>query len=172
MCGWILEKDSNYSLKAETVEENEMEVILLEKVGKLGTVGDKVKVKAGFGRNFLVPHGKAIAATEKNVAEFEARRAELEAAAEDRRTAAEGRAKLLEAQGDITITAKAGDEGKLFGSVGARDIADAITAAGVEVAKSEVKLPQGTLREVGEYDVDVQLHVDVMQTVKLNIVAE
>ncbi len=149
-----------------------MEVILLEKVGKLGTVGDKVKVKAGFGRNFLVPSGKAISATDKNLAEFEARRAELEAAAADRKTAAEGRAKLLEAKGDITITAKAGDEGKLFGSVGARDIADVITAAGVEVSKSEVKLPQGTLREVGEYEIDIQLHVDVTQIVKLIIEAE
>ena len=149
-----------------------MEVILLEKVGKLGTVGDKVKVKAGFGRNYLVPHGKAIAASAKNVADFEARRAELEAAAADRKTAAEGRSKLLDAQGDVTIVAKAGDEGKLFGSIGARDIADAITAAGVEVAKSEVKLPQGTLREVGEYEVDIQLHVDVTYTLKLIVTAE
>lgn len=148
-----------------------MEVILLEKVGKLGTVGDKVNVKAGFGRNFLVPQGKAIPATEANVADFEARRAELEAAAEDKRVRAEGRAKQLQDM-KVTITANAGDEGKLFGSVGARDIAEAITAAGIEVSKAEVKLPQGTLREVGEYEIDVQLHVDVMQTVTLIIEAE
>ncbi len=149
-----------------------MEVILLEKVGKLGTVGDRVDVKAGFGRNYLLPQGKAVAATESNIAEFEARRAELEAAAADKRTAADGRAKLLADLGSVTIAANAGDEGKLFGSVGVRDIADAITAAGVEVAKSEVKLPGGTLREVGEFEVDVQLHVDVMATIKVVIVAE
>lgn len=149
-----------------------MEVILLEKVGKLGTVGDKVNVKAGFGRNYLVPQGKAIPASEKNVADFESRRAELEAAAADRRTAAEGRAKLLAEHEAFTITAKSGDEGKLFGSVGTRDIAEAITAAGIDVSKAEVKLPQGTLREVGEYDVDIQLHVDVTHTVKLVIAAE
>lgn len=149
-----------------------MDVILLEKVGKLGTVGDKVTVKAGFGRNYLVPQGKAIAASTRNIAEFEARRAELEAAADDRKTAAQGRAKLLAARELFTITAKAGDEGKLFGSVGARDIADAITAAGVKVSKAEVKLPQGTLRDVGEYEIDVQLHVDVTQTVKLVIATE
>jgi len=149
-----------------------MEVILLEKVGKLGTVGDKVTVKSGFGRNYLVPQGKAIRATKSNIEEFEARRAELEAAAADRKTAAEGRAKLLAGYEAFTITAKAGDEGKLFGSIGTRDIADAITAAGVDVAKAEVKLPQGTLREVGEYDVDLQLHVDVTHTIKLVVAAE
>ncbi|WP_018275745.1 50S ribosomal protein L9 [Teredinibacter turnerae] len=149
-----------------------MEVILLEKVGKLGTVGDKVKVKAGFGRNYLVPQGKAIAATETNIAEFEARRAELEAAASDRRTAAEGRAKLLAEKETFTIVAKTGDEGKLFGSVGTRDIADAITADGIKVSKAEVKLPQGTLREVGEYEVDIQLHVDVTQAITLVIAGE
>ncbi|WP_075186567.1 50S ribosomal protein L9 [Teredinibacter haidensis] len=149
-----------------------MEVILLEKVGKLGTVGDKVSVKAGYGRNFLVPQGKAITATGKNIAEFEARRAELEAAAADRKTSAEGRAKLLTEKGEFSIVAKAGDEGKLFGSIGVRDIADTITASGVAVSKAEVKLPQGTLREVGEYDVDIQLYVDVTHTVKLVVTAE
>lgn len=149
-----------------------MQVILLEKVGKLGTVGDKVDVKAGFGRNFLLPQGKAIPATASNIEDFEARRAELEAAAADKRTSAEGRAKQLEALGGVTIAANAGDEGKLFGSIGARDIADAITKAGVKVEKSEVKLPQGTLRETGEYEVDVQLHVDVTQVVTLTVIAE
>lgn len=149
-----------------------MEVILLEKVGRLGTVGDRVNVRSGYGRNFLLPQGKAVAATETNIAEFEARRAELEAAAADKRTSAEGRAKLLAEKASITIKANAGDEGKLFGSIGARDIADAITAAGVKVAKSEVKLPGGTLREVGEFDVDIQLHVDVTQIIKVVIEAE
>lgn len=148
-----------------------MEVILLEKVGKLGTVGDKVSVKAGFGRNFLMPLGKAIPATAANVADFEVRRAELVAAAAAKVGGAEGRAAQLEGM-NVVIAANAGDEGKLFGSIGVRDIADAITKAGVEVTKSEVKLPEGTLREVGEYEVTLQLHVDVMQTVKVTVVAE
>ncbi len=148
-----------------------MNVILLEKVGKLGNIGDQVSVKSGFGRNFLIPQGKAIPATSANVADFEARRAELEAAAAEKKATAEARAAQL-AEVDVTITANAGDEGKLFGSLGARDLAEAITAAGAEVAKSEVKLPEGTLREVGEYDVDVQLHAEVTQTVKVVVVAE
>lgn len=148
-----------------------MEVILLEKVGRLGTVGDKVNVKSGFGRNYLLPQGKAVTATATNVAEFEARRQELEAAANDKLVSAKARAEQL-AELVVTIKANAGDEGKLFGSIGARDIAVAINEAGVKVAKSEVKLPEGTLREVGEYDVDVQLHVDVIQAVKLVVEAE
>ncbi|TQV67266.1 50S ribosomal protein L9 [Exilibacterium tricleocarpae] len=148
-----------------------MDVILLDKVGKLGTIGDKVAVKAGFGRNYLIPQGKAIPATAANLAEFEARRSELEAAAAKKLTGAEGRAARL-AEVSITITANAGDEGKLFGSIGTRDIAEAVTAAGVEISKSEVRLPEGTLRELGEYDVDIQLHTDVVQPIKLAIVAE
>ncbi|GMG85855.1 50S ribosomal protein L9 [Biformimicrobium ophioploci] len=148
-----------------------MEVILLDKVGKLGGVGDRVSVKSGFGRNFLIPQGKAVPATAANVAEFEARRAELEKAAAEKLAAAEARAEKLAAL-EVTITAVAGDEGKLFGSIGARDLAEAITAAGEEVAKAEVKLPEGTLREVGEYEIDVQLHTDVHATVKVSIVAE
>lgn len=148
-----------------------MEVILLERVGRLGTVGDRVNVRSGYGRNFLLPQGKAIVATDDSVAEFEARRAELEAAAGERKQYAETRAAKL-AELTVTIGANAGDEGKLFGSVGARDIADAVTAAGVDVSKSEVKLPTGTLREVGEYDVDVQLHEDVLQTVKVVVVSQ
>ncbi|WP_226647119.1 50S ribosomal protein L9 [Microbulbifer variabilis] len=148
-----------------------MEVILLDKVGKLGNVGDRVEVKAGFGRNFLVPTGKAIPATAANVAEFEAKRAELEAAAAAKMAEAESRATKL-ADLVVTIAANAGDEGKLFGSIGTRDIADAITAGGVEVAKAEVKLPEGALREVGEYEVDVQLHSDVTAVVKVVIEAE
>ncbi|MFT7558237.1 MAG: large subunit ribosomal protein L9 [Flavobacteriales bacterium] len=148
-----------------------MEVILLEKIGKLGTVGDQVSVKAGFGRNYLLPQGKAAPATKTNVADFEARRAELEAAAADKRTSAEGRAKLL-AELSVVISSKAGDEGRLFGSIGARDIAEAITAAGVAVVKSEVKLPEGALRALGQYEISVQLHVEVTQSVNLIVEAE
>lgn len=145
-----------------------MQVILLETVGKLGDLGDKVVVKAGFGRNYLIPYGKAVPATSANIADFESRRAELEAAAIQRRGGAEARAAKL-AEVAITIEAKAGEEGKLFGSVGTRDIAEAITAAGVEVSKSEVRLPTGVLRELGEFEIDVQLHSDVTQAVKLTI---
>lgn len=148
-----------------------MDVILLEKVGKLGDIGDRVVVKAGFGRNFLLPQGKAIRATAENVAEFEQRRAELEAAAAAKKAEAEARAAKL-AELSITISSNAGDEGKLFGSVGTRDIAEAITAAGVEVTNAEVKLPEGALREVGEYEIDIQVHAEVLQAVKLSIVAE
>jgi len=148
-----------------------MEVILLDKVGKLGTVGDKVNVKAGFGRNFLIPQGKAVPATGTNIAEFEARRAELEAAAAEKKAAAEARAAQLDDL-KVVIAANAGDEGRLFGSIGARDIAEAITAAGVEVAKAEVKLPEGTLRELGEFDIDIQLHVEVTKTIQLIVEAE
>lgn len=148
-----------------------MEVILLERVGRLGTVGDRVNVRAGYGRNYLLPQRKAVVATASNVADFEERRAELEAAAGERKKFAASRAEKL-AELVVTIAANASEEGKLFGSVGARDIAEAVTAAGVEVAKSEVKLPTGTLREVGEYDVDVQLHEDVLQTVKVVVVSQ
>lgn len=134
-----------------------MEVILLEKVGKLGSIGDKVNVKAGYGRNYLIPKNKAVFATSANMAEFEAKRAELEAAALEQRTAAEARGQQLAALPAIVIAANSGDEGKLFGSIGTRDIADAVTAAGVEVSKSEVKLPEGALREIGEYEIDIQL---------------
>lgn len=148
-----------------------MEVILLEKVGKLGGLGDKVQVNSGYGRNYLLPFGKAVAATEANVAEFEARRADLEKAAAESLAAAQSRGEKVSALA-VTITSKAGDEGKLFGSIGTRDIADAITAAGVEVSKSEVRLPNGVLREVGEYDIDVQLHSEVTATIKLTVAAE
>ena len=149
-----------------------MEVILLEKVGKLGSIGDKVNVKAGYGRNYLIPKNKAVFATSANMAEFEAKRAELEAAALEQRTAAEARGQQLAALPAIVIAANSGDEGKLFGSIGTRDIADAVTAAGVEVSKSEVKLPEGALREIGEYEVDIQLHAEVTQPIKLSVVAE
>jgi len=148
-----------------------MQVILLEKVGKLGNLGDQVNVKAGFGRNFLIPYGKAVPATAASVAEFEGRRAELEAAAAEKRGGAEARAAKL-AEVVLTVEANAGDEGKLFGSIGTRDIADLITKAGVEVSKSEVRLPNGVIRELGEYEVDIQLHSEVTQSVKLSVIAE
>ncbi|MDG5498176.1 50S ribosomal protein L9 [Marinobacter sp. BGYM27] len=148
-----------------------MEVILLEKVANLGSLGDKVKVKAGYGRNFLLPYGKAVPATGANIEEFEARRAELEKAAAEKLAAAEARAEALNGAA-FTITSKAGDEGKLFGSIGVRDIADAVTAGGTEIEKSEVKMPEGPLRAIGEYDIELQLHSDVSVTIKVTVVAE
>ena len=148
-----------------------MEIILLEKIGRLGDLGDRVDVKAGYGRNFLIPQGKAVAATAINLARFEARRAQLEAAAAETFAAAEIRAGHLQALGQITIEANAGEEGKLFGSVGTRDIADAVSAAGVALDKAEVRLPQGALREIGEFEVTVHLHSDIDATIQLAIVA-
>lgn len=148
-----------------------MDIILLDKVGRLGSIGDKVAVKAGYARNFLLPQGKAVAATAKNTADFEVRRAGLEAAAAAKIAEATARAEKL-AELTVTIAANAGDEGRLFGSIGTRDISDAITAAGVAVTKSEVRLPSGVLREVGQYDINVQLHAEVTQAVKLVVVAE
>lgn len=148
-----------------------MDVILLEKVGNLGDLGDQVSVKAGYGRNYLIPSAKAVPATAENIASFEQRRAELQAAADAKLAEAQARASKLEGL-KVSIGANAGDEGKLFGSVGANDIAEAITAAGVEVDKSEVRLPHGAFREVGEYQVDVQLHSDVTQEVTVIVVAQ
>ncbi|HBO11531.1 MAG TPA: 50S ribosomal protein L9 [Halieaceae bacterium] len=149
-----------------------MQVILLENIGNLGGLGDTVEVKPGYGRNFLIPQGKAVPATKENVAEFEARRAELEKAAAEALAAAQARGEKLAEVGLVTITANAGDEGKLFGSIGTRDIADAVTAAGCEIDKSEVRLPEGALRETGEYVVAVQVHPEVMIDVTLAIVPE
>ena len=149
-----------------------MEVILLEKIGKLGDLGDKVTVKPGYGRNFLIPQGKAVPATRDNVEKFEARRAELEAAAAETLAAAEVRAGRIQELGPITITANAGEEGKLFGSVGTRDIADAVTAAGVEINKAEVRLPEGALREVGEFQVELHFHSDVDVSVEIHVIPE
>ena len=148
-----------------------MQVILLEKVGKLGDLGDQVSVKSGFGRNFLIPYGKAVPATKGNVADFEVRRAELEKVAAEKRAAAEARAEKLAAL-NITIAGNAGDEGKLFGSIGTRDLADAITTAGVEVTKAEVRLPDGVIREIGEFEVSIQLHAEVTQVVNVSVVSD
>lgn len=133
-----------------------MNVILLEKVGRIGDVGDTVNVKAGYARNYLFPFSKAVAATKENVAEFEKRRAELVKAAQEKLATAQIRADKINGA-TITIEANAGDEGKLFGSVGTRDIADALQAAGHDVQKSEVLLPEGALRETGEYQVQLGL---------------
>ncbi|MDX1698430.1 MAG: 50S ribosomal protein L9 [Thiohalobacterales bacterium] len=148
-----------------------MEVILLEKIENLGNLGDRVNVKPGFGRNYLLPQGKAAPATAANIAEFEARRADLEKSAAEALALAESRRDSL-ADMVVTINAKAGEEGKLFGSVGTSDIADAINAAGVEVERNEVRLPEGAFRQTGEYDIDLHLHTDVNVTVKLVIEAE
>jgi large subunit ribosomal protein L9 len=149
-----------------------MEVILLENLGKLGSIGDKAKVKAGYGRNYLVPQGKAVFATEKNLADFELRRADLEAAAAAKLAEANARAAKVTEIGSLTITAIAGDEGKLFGSVGTRELEDALNAAGAEVSKSEINLPEGALRNVGEYSVEVQLHTEVTASITIVIEAE
>jgi len=149
-----------------------MEVILLEKVGKLGGIGDTANVKAGFGRNYLIPQGKAVFATEANIADFELRRADLDAAADAKLAEATGRAAKLAEIGTVTISAIAGDEGKLFGSVGTRELEAAINAAGGEITKSEINLPEGALRNVGEFAVEVQLHSDVTQSVTVVIEAE
>ena len=148
-----------------------MEVILLEKVVNLGNLGDKVNVKSGYARNFLVPHQKAVMATKEKIAEFETRRAELEKAAAEKLSAAQARGAVL-SKIEVVITHKAGEEGKLFGSVGTQDIADAMTAAGAEVDKREVRLPEGIIRHIGEYAIDVNLHADVTETVAVQIVAE
>ncbi|ENM3850933.1 50S ribosomal protein L9 [Vibrio cholerae] len=149
-----------------------MQVILLDKIGNLGSLGDTVNVKSGYARNFLIPQGKAVMATKANVAIFESRRAELEAKVAEQLTAAQTRADQVNALEAVVIASKAGDEGKLFGSIGTRDIADAITAAGVKVSKSEVRLPEGALRNVGAYEVSVQLHSEVFATAKVQVVAE
>ncbi|GAC35438.1 50S ribosomal protein L9 [Paraglaciecola polaris] len=149
-----------------------MEIILLNKVANLGGLGDNVTVKSGYARNFLFPQGQAVPATKANVEKFEARRAELEAKIADQLAASEARAAKVAELAEVTIAAPAGDEGKLFGSIGTRDIALAITAAGVEIAKSEVKLPTGTLRETGEFEIDLQLHSEVTATIKLIVIQE
>ena len=149
-----------------------MEVILLENIGNLGALGDTVAVKPGYGRNFLIPQGKAVPATQDNIARFETRRAELEAAAAETRAAAQVRGEALTALDAVNIAATAGEEGKLFGSVGTRDIAEALTAAGCEVDKSEVRLPEGVIRELGEYEIMIQVHAEVSSSVAIHIVAE
>lgn len=138
-----------------------MDVILLDKVENLGNLGDKVSVKPGYGRNYLIPTGRAAAATTSNLRKFEERRAELERISSDAATAARGRAAALTALPIVTISSKAGEEGKLFGSVGTADIAAAFTAAGIAVDKHELRLPDGPLRHTGEHEITLHLHPDV-----------
>lgn len=149
-----------------------MEVILLDKIAKLGGLGDKVTVKSGYARNFLLPKGKAVFASKANVEHFEARRADLEKKLAEQLIAAQARAAKLAELAEITIASKAGDEGKLFGSIGTRDIADAITEAGVEVVKAEVRLPLGSIRETGEFEIVIHVHNDVDTTIKVVVIAQ
>ena len=148
-----------------------MQVILLQRVVNLGKLGETVDVKAGYGRNYLIPQGKALPATEANLAKLEARRAELEALEAEELLAANARAEAL-ADVNVIMRAKSGDEGKLFGSIGARDIADALTKSGLEVDRSEVKMPEGAFRQIGEYKVTIQLHHDISTDILVTILSE
>jgi len=149
-----------------------MEVILLDKIAKLGGLGDKVSVKSGYARNFLLPQGKAVFASEANVVHFEAKRAEIEAKLADTLKAAEAKAAKIVALAEITIASSAGEEGKLFGSIGTKDIADAVTEAGVEIVKAQVRMPLGTIRETGEFEIAIHLHNDVDTSIKVVVIAE
>jgi large subunit ribosomal protein L9 len=148
-----------------------MNVILLDNVEKLGGIGDLVSVKAGYGRNYLLPQGKAALATKQNIAEFEARRADLETAAAGELTAAKAREELIQGM-ELVITANVGPEGKLFGSVGPIDIADAFSKVGVEALRSEIRMPEGPIHEVGEYVIGVHLHTEINVEVTVKVVAE
>lgn len=148
-----------------------MEVILLENIAKLGDLGDKVSVKSGYGRNFLIPKKKAVPATADNLQQFEERRAELEGAASERLNLATARAEKIE-ELVITIATKAGEEGKLFGSITGRDITEAVAGQGLELEKSEIRLPDGPIRELGEFEINIHLHPEVDAVLKLTVVAE
>lgn len=148
-----------------------MQVILLQRIVNLGKLGETVDVKSGYGRNYLIPQGKALPATPANLEKFEARRAELEAIEAEELAAAQKRAEAL-TDVNVIMRSKSGEDGKLFGSIGTRDIADALTKSGIEVDRSEVKLPEGTLRQVGEYNVDIQLHHDVFANILVTILSE
>jgi large subunit ribosomal protein L9 len=148
-----------------------MRVILQQEVANLGKVGDQVSVKAGYGRNYLLPQGMAVLATQKNIADFEVRRAELEKTAAEVLANAKSRAEKLAAL-EIIITMQAGDEGKLFGSVSPRDISDAITQQGVKIEKKEVQMPEGSIRQTGEFTVQLKLHSEVTVPVKLKVVGD
>ena len=148
-----------------------MEIILLEKINNLGILGDRIKVKPGYARNFLIPKGKATTATPANIARFEARRAELERVAAEQLARARARAEQL-AELIVTLSVKTGSEGRLFGSVGAADIANAVAAAGIELQKHEVRLSGGVIRQIGEYDVDLHLHAEVKSQIRVNVIAE
>ena len=148
-----------------------MNVILLEKVQNLGDLGESVNVKSGYGRNYLIPKGIAVPATPVNVEKFEARRAELEKIASEKLAAAESRKQSMSGL-VVEITHNAGEEGKLFGSIGTAEIADAITNRNVEVSKREVKLPNGPIRQVGDHEIEIELMSDVVATVTIKVIAE
>jgi|TARA_Y100000310_G_scaffold329547_1_gene399623 large subunit ribosomal protein L9 len=148
-----------------------MEVILLEKIDNLGELGEKVTVKSGYGRNYLFPQKKAIPATQDNVENFETRRHELQLREDEKLAAAQERADKI-ALLDLTLTANSGEEGKLYGSIGTRDIAEAVSQHGIEIAKSEVRMPHGPIRELGEYEIDIHLHSEVNAVLKLGVVPE
>lgn len=149
-----------------------MEVILLENIENLGKLGDKVSVKAGFARNLLVPNGKAKMATAANIAEFEERRAELEKIAAEALSAAQTRKEAMDAVASISITAQVGTEGKLFGSIGTADIADALSAAGCATEKKEVRMPDGAIRATGEFPISIHLYTDVDAVITVNVIGE
>lgn len=146
-----------------------MKLILLEKITNLGNIGDQVNVKSGFGRNYLIPSGKAVFATAKNLAAFEVRRAELEKAAAETLAAAEKRRAAVSGL-TVKIESQAGEEGRLFGSIGTRDIAEAATKMGVALAKSEIRMPSGPIRTIGLHEVSVQLHADIVEVLKVEVV--
>lgn len=149
-----------------------MQVILLEKLPHLGNIGDQVNVKAGFARNFLIPQGKAVMATSANIEYFESRRAELEAKAAEVLAQAQARATQLAELAKVTISAKAGDEGRLFGAITTRDVAEAVKSAGVDIAKSEVRLSTGPIRTLGEHEVRFQLHGEVFASLIVDVIPE
>lgn len=148
-----------------------MEVILLKNVGRLGALGDKVSVRSGYGRNYLIPSGFAVSATEANLEAFEARRAELERIAEEQLAEARARRDRLEGM-NVTIARRAGEQGRLFGSVGTGDIAEAVTSAGFALTKQEIRLPGGPFRAAGEYTVTLHLHPEVDATITVDVVPE
>ena len=148
-----------------------MNVILLEKIGNLGDLGDEVSVKPGFARNYLLPQGKAVTADEENRTIFEGRRAELEASANEKLAEANTRAEKL-VDKELSIAVKSGEEGRLYGSVGTQNIADALTAEGIPVERSEIRMPEGVIRVLGEYEIAIQLHTDVTAEIKVVVVPE
>ena len=148
-----------------------MNVILLEKIGKLGDLGEEVSVKPGFARNYLLPQGKAVTADEENRTIFEGRRAELEASANEKLAEANTRAEKL-VDKELSIAVKSGEEGRLYGSVGTQNIADALTAEGIPVERSEIRMPEGVIRVLGEYEIAIQLHTDVAAQIKVVVVPE
>ena len=147
-----------------------MEIILLEKVRNLGSIGSKVAVKAGYARNYLIPQNKAVRVTNENLQRIEKNRAQLELKEKEALDKALDRKALIEKLGVITIPAKASEEGKLFGSIGTRDIASALASQNIDVSKSEVNLPQGPIRLAGDYDINFQLHTDVTASIKIKII--